>query len=122
MSDSTIKVKLKEAEEDPKKQFEMLESSSLPQAIAVFGMYGAVEIVGELRMQHVRRIGARGHIREFTANKEGKVVAVDRLLAGCVPTATSTAALGAWVEKFVTLWAQVQGSITAIHSRVRTQT
>ena len=34
MSDSTIKVKLKEAEEDPKKQFEMLESSSLPQAIA----------------------------------------------------------------------------------------
>ena len=50
MSDSTIKVKLKEAEEDPKKQFEMLESSSLPQAIAVFGMYGAVEIVGELQM------------------------------------------------------------------------
>ena len=92
MTESTIKVKLKEAEEDPKKQMEMLESSSLQQAIAVFGLYGATETVGQLRMQHVRRIGARGHIREFTANKEGKVVAVDRLLAGCVPTATSTAA------------------------------
>ena len=53
MSDSTIKVKLKEAEEDLKKQMEMLKSSSLPQAIAVFGMYSAVEIVGELQMQHV---------------------------------------------------------------------
>ena len=85
MTESTIKVKLKEAEDDPKKQMEMLESSSLQQAIAVFGLYGATETVGQLRAQHVRRIGARGHIREFTANKEGKVVAVDKLLAGCVP-------------------------------------
>ena len=115
MTESTIKVKLKEAEDDPKKQMEMLESSSLQQAIAVFGMYGATETVGQLRMQQVRRIGARGHIREFTANKEGKVVAVDRLLAGCVPKDISTAALGAWVDKFVALWAQVQGGLAYIN-------
>ena len=106
---SESKVKLKEAENDPKKQMEMLESSSMPQAIAVFSHYGEEETVGQLRMQHVRHIGARGHVRDFSANKEGKVVAIDKLLAGCIPKDTSTAALGAWVEKFVPLWAQVEG-------------
>ena len=48
MTESTIKVKLKEAEDDPKKQMEMLESSSLQQAITVFGLYGATETVGQL--------------------------------------------------------------------------
>ena len=45
MTESTIKVKLKEAEDDPKKQMEMLESSSMQQAIAVFSMYGELETV-----------------------------------------------------------------------------
>ena len=107
MTESTIKVKLMEAEDDPKKQMEMLESSSMQQAIGVFSMYGELETVGKLRMQHVRRTGTRGHVREFTANKDGKVIAVDKLLAGCIPKDTSTAALGVWVEKFVALWAQV---------------
>ena len=70
MTESAIKVKLMEAEDDPKKQMEMLESSSIQQAIGVFGMYGELETVGKLRMQHVRRTGKRGHIREFNANKE----------------------------------------------------
>ena len=53
MTESTIKVKLKEAEDDPKKQMEMLESSSMQQAIAVFGLYSVMETVGQLQMQHV---------------------------------------------------------------------
>ena len=56
---SESKVKLKEAENDPQKQMEMLESSSMPQAIAVFSHYGEEESVGQLRMQHVRHTGAR---------------------------------------------------------------
>ena len=36
---SESKVKLKEAENDTKKQMEMLETSSMPQAIAVFSHY-----------------------------------------------------------------------------------
>ena len=115
MTESTIKVKSMEAEDDPKKQMEMLESSSMQQAIGVFSMYGEFETVGKLRMQHVRRTGTRGHVREFTANKEGKVIAVDKLLAGCTPKDTSTAALGAWVEKFVAQWAQVEGGLAYIN-------
>jgi hypothetical protein len=66
--------------------------------------------VGELRMQHVQHIGMHGHIKDFTANKEGKVIAIDKLLAGCIPKDTSTASLWAWVEEFfVPLWAQVEG-------------
>ena len=53
MTESTIKVKLKEAEDDPKKQMEMLESSSIQQAVGVFGSYGEREIVSKLRAQHV---------------------------------------------------------------------
>ena len=106
---SESKVKLKEAENDLQKQMEMLESSSMPQAIAVFSHYGEEETVGQLRMQHVRHTGARGHVRDFSANKEGKVIAIDKLLAGCIPKDTSTAVLGAWVDKFVALWAQVVG-------------
>jgi hypothetical protein len=51
-----------------------------------------------------------GHIMDFTANKEGKVIAIDKLLAGCIciPKDTSTASLWAWVEEFVLLWAQVE--------------
>ena len=60
MTESAIKVKLMEAEDDPKKQMEMLESSSIQQAIGVFGFYGELETVGKLRAQHVRRIGKRG--------------------------------------------------------------
>ena len=69
MTESAIKVKLMEAEDDPKKQMEMLESSSIQQAIGVFGFYGELETVGKLRAQHVRRIGKRGHMREFNASK-----------------------------------------------------
>ena len=101
MTESTIKVKLKEAEDDPKKQMEMLESSGVQQAIGVFSMYGELETVGKLRMQLVRRTGARGHVREFTSNKERKVIAADKLLQGCTPKDTSTHVLGVWVEKFV---------------------
>jgi hypothetical protein len=54
-------------------------------------------------MQHVQQIGTRGHIKDFTANKEGKVIAIDKLLAGCIPKDTSTASLWAWVEEFVPL-------------------
>ena len=32
----------------------------------------------------------RGHIKDFTANKEGKVIAIGKLLAGCIPKDTST--------------------------------
>ena len=103
------KLKLKDAEGDPLKQLELLESSTCYQAIGVFSLYGELETVGELRMQHVQHIGTRGHIKDFTANKEGKVIAIDKLLAGCVPKDTSTASLWAWVEEFVPLWAQVEG-------------
>ena len=50
-----------------------------------------------------------GHIKDFTANKEGKVVAIGKLLAGCEPKDDSTASLQAWVEAFVSRWAQVEG-------------
>ena len=115
MSGSAIKVRLMEAEDDPRKQMELLESSSLQQAIGVFGFYGEFRTVGKLRAQHVRRLGKRGHIREFNTNKEGKVIAVDKLLQGCTPKDTSTAALLAWVEKFVVQWAQVEGALAYIN-------
>ena len=89
---SESKVKLKEAENDTKKQMEMLETSSMPQAIAVFSHYDELGTVGTLRMHHIRHIGARGHVRDFSANKEGKVTAIEKLLAGCVPKDTSEGA------------------------------
>ena len=104
MSGSAIKVRLMEAEDNPKKQMELLESSSIPQAIGVFGFYGEFRTVAKLRSKQVRRLGKRGHIREFNTNKEGKVIAVDKLLQGCVPKDTTTASLLAWVEKFVVQW------------------
>ena len=115
MSGSAIKVRLMEAEDDPKKQMELLESSSIQQAIGVFGFYGEFRTVAKLRSQHVRRLGKRGHIREFNTNKEGKVIAVDKLLQGCIPKDTSTASLLAWVEKFVVQWAQVEGALAYIN-------
>ena len=115
MSGSAIKVRLMEAEDDPRKQMELLESSSIQQAIGVFGFYGEFRTVAKLRSQHVRRLGKRGHIREFNTNKEGKVIAVDKLLQGCTPKDTSTAALLAWVEKFVVQWAQVEGALAYIN-------
>ena len=72
---SENKLKLKDAEGDPLKQLELLESSTCYQAIGVFSLYNELETVGELRMQHVQHIGMRGHIKDFTANKEGKVIA-----------------------------------------------
>ena len=102
-------VKLIEAEGDVLKQLQLLESNTCYQAIGVFALHGELETVGKLRQEHVKELGSRGHIKEFSANKEGKVVAVDRLLAGCVPKDASTAALWAWVEAFVTRWAQVEG-------------
>ena len=104
-----------EAEDDPRKQMELLESSSLQQAIGVFGFYGEFRTVAKLRSQQVRRLGKRGHIREFNTNKEGKVIAVDKLLQGCVPKDTTTASLLAWVEKFVVQWAQVEGALAYIN-------
>ena len=65
--------------------------------------------MGELQMQHVQHIGMHGHIKDFTANKEGKVIAIGKLLVGCIPKDTSTASLWAWVEEFVLLWSQVEG-------------
>ena len=53
MSGSAIKVRLMEAEDDPRKQMELLESSSLQQAIGVFGFYGELRTVGKLQVQHV---------------------------------------------------------------------
>jgi len=47
MPESAIKVKLMEAEDDPKKQMEMLESSSIQQAIGVFGFYGEFRTVAK---------------------------------------------------------------------------
>ena len=52
MSGSAIKVRLMEAEDDPRKQMELLESSSIQQAVGVFSSYGEREIVGKLRAQH----------------------------------------------------------------------
>ena len=37
------------------------------------------------------------------------MIAIDKLLSGCIPKDTSTASLWAWVEEFVPLWAQVEG-------------
>ena len=119
---SESKLKLKDTEGDPLKQLELLESSTCYQAIGGFSLYNELETVGELRMQHVQHIGMCGHIKDFTANKEGKVIAIDKLLAGCVPKDTSTASLWEWVEEFVPLRAQVEGgqayrrtSISRIH-------
>ena len=58
----------------------------------------------------------RGHIKDFTANKEGKVIAIDKLLAGCIPKDTSTASLWAWAEEFVPLRAQVEGGQAYINN------
>ena len=74
-------VKLIEAEGDVLKQLQLLESNTCYQAIGVFALHGEWRTVGKLRQEHARQIGSRGHIKEFSANKEGKVVAVDRLLA-----------------------------------------
>ena len=106
---SKSEFKLKDAEGDPLKQLELLETLNHQTAIGVFSLYHELGIVGELRHQHVQHIGLRGHIKDFTANKEGKVIAIDKLLSGCVPKDTSTASLWAWVEEFVPLWAQVEG-------------
>ena len=73
---SESKLKLKDAEGDPLKQLELLESSTCYQAIGVFSLYGELETVGALRMQHIWQIGARGHIKDFTAADVG----VGRLL------------------------------------------
>ena len=94
-------VKLREAENDLLKQLELLESNTCYQAIGVFGLHGELATVGKLRMEHIRQIGSRGHIKEFSANKDGKVVAIDRLLAGCVPKDVSTSALWVWVEAVI---------------------
>ena len=51
---SESKLKLKDAEGDPLKQLELLESSTCYQAIGVFSLYYELETVGELRMQHVQ--------------------------------------------------------------------
>ena len=53
MSGSAIKVRLMEAEDDPRKQMELLESSSLQQAIGVFGFYSELRTMGKLQAQHV---------------------------------------------------------------------
>ena len=106
---SESKLKLKDTEGDPLKQLELLESSTCYQAIGVFSLYNKLKTVGELQMQHVQHISMHGHIKDFTANKEGKVIAIDKLLAGCIPNDTSTALLWAWLEEFVPLWAQVEG-------------
>ena len=90
-------VKLMEAEGDPLKQLQLLESNTCYQAIGVFALHGEWRTVGKLRQEHIKQIGSRGHIKEFSANKEGKIVAVDRLLADCVPKDASTASLWAWV-------------------------
>ena len=82
---SESKLKLKDAEGDPLKQLELLESSTCYQAIGVFSLYNELETVGELQMQHVQHISMRGHIKDFTANREGKVIAIDKLLAGAFP-------------------------------------
>ena len=37
------------------------------------------------------------------------MIAIDKLLAGCIPKDTSTASLWVWVEEFVPLQAQVEG-------------
>ena len=83
MSESELK--LKDAEGNPLKQLELLESSTCYQAIGVFSIYNELETVGELRMQHAQHISMHGHIKDFTANKEGKVIIIGKLLAGCIP-------------------------------------
>jgi hypothetical protein len=45
---SESKLKLKDAEGDPLKQLELLESSTCYQAIGVFSLYNEIETVGEL--------------------------------------------------------------------------
>ena len=100
---SESKLKLKDAEGDPLNQLELLVSSTCYQAIGVFSLHNELETVGELQMQHVQHISMCGHIKDFTANKEGKVIAIDKLLAGCVPKDTSTASIWVWVEEFVPL-------------------
>ena len=62
----------------------------------------------------------RGHIEDFTANKEGKVIAVVKLLAGCVLKDSSTTLLRALVEEFVLLWAQVEGGHAYINQDTST--
>ena len=64
---SESKLKLKEAENDPLKQLELLESSTCYQAIGVFSLYNKLKTVGELQMQHVQHISMCGHIKDFTA-------------------------------------------------------
>ena len=62
----------------------------------------------------------RGHIEDFTANKEGKVIAAVKLLARCIPKDSSTASLWALVEGFVLLWAQVEGGHVYINQDTST--
>ena len=42
------------------------------------------------------------------------MIAIDKLLSGCVPKDASTVSLWAWVEEFVPLWAQVEGGQACI--------
>ena len=83
------KLKLKDTEGDLLKQLELLESSTCHQAIGVFSLYNKLKTVGELWMQHVQHISMCGHIKDFTANKEGNVIATGKLLVGYIPKDTS---------------------------------
>ena len=58
---SESKLKLKDAEGNPLKQLELLESSTCYQAIGVFSLYNELETGGELRMQHVQHWYAWAH-------------------------------------------------------------
>ena len=111
---SESKFELNDAEGDPLKQLELLETLNHQTATGVLSLYHELGLVGELQHQHAQHIGLRGHIKDFTANKEGKVIATERILSGCVPKGTSTALLWAWVEEFVPLWAQVEGGQACI--------
>ena len=87
---SESKLKLKDAEGDPLKQLELLESSTCYQAIGVFSLFNELETVGELLMQHVQYISMCGHIKEFTAKQGGEGDHHVKLLVECIPKDTST--------------------------------
>ena len=50
-------VKLIEAEGDPLKQLQLLESNTCYQAIGVFALHGEWKTVGKLRQEHIKQIG-----------------------------------------------------------------
>ena len=60
---SETKFELKDAEGDPLKQFELLETLNHQTAIGVCSLYHELGIVGELQHQHAQHIGLQGHIR-----------------------------------------------------------